>query len=78
MAEEGTKEAKPRKEGKRVKAKKRSVKIHTLYDRSAGLKRRNRSCPKCGEGVFMGQHKDRSTCGRCGYTEFSGKKEKKE
>lgn len=28
------------------------------------------NCPKCGEGVFMAEHKDRRACGKCGYTEF--------
>ena len=27
-------------------------------------------CPKCGPGVFMAAHKDRVSCGKCGYTEF--------
>ncbi|MCL1811226.1 MAG: 30S ribosomal protein S27ae [Methanomassiliicoccaceae archaeon] len=31
-------------------------------------------CPKCGPGIFMAVHKDRVSCGKCGYTEF-GKKE---
>ncbi len=31
---------------------------------------KGKSCPKCGEGVFLAEHKDRSTCGRCKYTEF--------
>ncbi len=31
-------------------------------------------CPKCGPGVFMATHKDRVSCGKCGYTEF-GKKD---
>ena len=30
-------------------------------------------CPKCGPGVFMATHKDRVSCGNCGYTEFSKK-----
>ncbi|HPY59957.1 MAG TPA: 30S ribosomal protein S27ae [Methanospirillum sp.] len=29
-----------------------------------------RYCPRCGPGVFMGEHKDRVSCGKCGYTEF--------
>jgi ubiquitin-small subunit ribosomal protein S27Ae len=33
------------------------------------LKRKNRSCPKCGPGIFMAGHKDRWTCGKCGYME---------
>jgi small subunit ribosomal protein S27Ae len=27
-------------------------------------------CPRCGSGVIMAEHKDRSACGKCGYTEF--------
>ncbi len=34
-----------------------------------GLKRKNRHCPKCGHGTFMAEHKDRRTCGKCGYME---------
>lgn len=30
-------------------------------------------CPKCGPGVFMAEHKDRVSCGHCGYTEFKNK-----
>ena len=30
-------------------------------------------CPKCGPGVFLAQHKDRTSCGKCGYTEFKKK-----
>ena len=29
-----------------------------------------RSCPRCGTGVLLAEHKDRSSCGKCGYTEF--------
>ncbi|RLF28210.1 MAG: 30S ribosomal protein S27ae [Thermoplasmata archaeon] len=36
--------------------------------------RLRRNCPKCGEGVFLAEHKDRLSCGRCGYTEFKSKK----
>jgi small subunit ribosomal protein S27Ae len=34
-----------------------------------GLERKRKFCPKCAEG-FLAQHKDRLTCGKCGYTEF--------
>lgn len=33
------------------------------------LERTRRFCPKCGPGVFMAEHKDRLSCGNCGYTE---------
>ena len=42
------------------------------------LSRLRKSCPKCGQGVFLAQHKGRLTCGKCGYTEFSGKDDAKE
>jgi ubiquitin-small subunit ribosomal protein S27Ae len=28
-------------------------------------------CPKCGPGIFLGKHKDRKSCGKCGYAIFS-------
>ena len=34
------------------------------------LIRTRKTCPKCGPGVFMAEHSDRFTCGKCGYTEF--------
>jgi len=34
--------------------------------------RLRRRCPKCGDGVFLAEHKDRFSCGGCGYTEFKG------
>ena len=29
-----------------------------------------KSCPKCGEGTFLGKHKDRYFCGQCHYLEI--------
>ncbi|MBU0496516.1 MAG: 30S ribosomal protein S27ae [Candidatus Thermoplasmatota archaeon] len=37
------------------------------------LERKRRSCPKCGDGVFLAEHADRVSCGKCGYTEFKTK-----
>jgi small subunit ribosomal protein S27Ae len=34
--------------------------------------RLRRHCPKCGDGVFLADHKDRFSCGSCGYTEYKG------
>lgn len=34
------------------------------------LSRQRRFCPRCGPGVFLAEHKDRFTCGKCSYTEF--------
>ena len=35
--------------------------------------RKKKACPKCGPGVFLAEHKDRVSCGNCGYTEFKAK-----
>jgi small subunit ribosomal protein S27Ae len=50
---------------------------HTLYDVKNGMvDRLRRNCPKCGEGVFLAEHPDRRSCGKCGYTEFKKSKGK--
>lgn len=42
------------------------------------LERKRKHCPKCGPGVFLAEHKNRFSCGKCGYTEFkTGGKSKK-
>ena len=35
--------------------------------------RKNRFCPKCGPGIFLAEHKDRLSCGKCSYTEWKKK-----
>lgn len=43
----------------------------SAYDAGPGtVERKKPVCPKCGPGVFMATHKDRVSCGSCGYTEF--------
>jgi len=41
------------------------------------VERIKRECPRCGKGVFMAEHKDRFTCGKCSYTEFQKEPSKK-
>jgi ubiquitin-small subunit ribosomal protein S27Ae len=38
---------------------------------------KERSCPRCGPGIFLAKGKGRLYCGRCHFTEFE-KREKKE
>ncbi|HJJ99548.1 MAG TPA: 30S ribosomal protein S27ae [Methanocorpusculum sp.] len=54
------------------KAAKESQKRGGLYsvDGQGKATTTHRNCPRCGQGVFMGEHKDRFACGKCGYTEF--------
>ncbi len=55
---------------KKVKGPKRTSSKYKNYEISGNeLKRKNKVCPKCGNGVFMAKHKDRSTCGSCQYME---------
>lgn len=35
------------------------------------LTRLHKVCSRCGKGVFMSEHKNRRTCGKCGLTEFN-------
>lgn len=41
---------------------------YEMYDEEG--ERQGEFCARCGEGVFMADHGDRLSCGRCGYTEF--------
>lgn len=34
-------------------------------------------CPRCGPGIFLSESQNKWFCGRCHYTEFKSKKEKK-
>jgi ubiquitin-small subunit ribosomal protein S27Ae len=44
-----------------------------LYEvKAEGLTRTHRWCPKCGPGIFLAEHSDRRSCGRCGYSESKG------
>ena len=58
------------KEKKKTKPSKR----WNLFQKSGEkLERKNKSCPKCGQGTFMAKHSNRDTCGTCSYTEFTPK-----
>ena len=58
---------------KKEKKKKPGKKRHEFYE---GAKAKNKSCPKCGEGYFLAEHKDRRTCGKCGYVESKAAEKK--
>lgn len=52
--------------GKKTATKKKHYQINTIYE---GGKAKNKTCPKCGKGMFLADHKDRLSCGKCGYME---------
>ena len=35
------------------------------------LERKKVTCPRCGEGVYLAEHKGRKHCGKCGYTKWN-------
>ncbi len=59
---------------KKAKPKnKNPSKKYTQYTVSGDKIEKAPFCPKCGPGVFLAKHKDRKTCGKCGYTIFEKK-----
>jgi small subunit ribosomal protein S27Ae len=36
-------------------------------------KKSKKTCPRCGPGTFLAEHKGRVYCGKCYYTEFTEK-----
>jgi small subunit ribosomal protein S27Ae len=63
-------ERKPREGGKKPVSRKPAYKVSRVYEVTGGsVKKKNKTCPKCGPGTFMASHKDRWTCGKCKYSE---------
>ncbi len=54
------------------KGKTSEVKGVSKYYEVSGdaIKSKKSVCPRCGNGVFLAEHGDRQSCGKCGYTEF--------
>ena len=60
---------------KRQKKNKPTSKKYTKFKIEGDTIVREKSCPRCGPGVFVMNAKDRLYCGKCHYTEFMSKKE---
>jgi small subunit ribosomal protein S27Ae len=56
MAEDKKKAAAPAKKKEKAASKPKAYKA-------------GKSCPRCGAGVRLAEHKDRRSCGKCGYFE---------
>lgn len=51
-----------------------NVQVWKLYKVSGeAVERLKKECQRCGKGYFMAEHKDRLSCGNCGYTTFKSK-----
>ena len=54
-----------------VPKKKEQKGVYTLYKIEENKVSRLRpTCERCGSGYFMANHKDRYTCGHCGFTRY--------
>ncbi len=64
------------KKGKRIRKKSpKSKKSKHYVLEGGGIIKKGKECPKCGSGVFLAEHRNRLTCGKCGYSEIKLKKE---
>jgi small subunit ribosomal protein S27Ae len=71
--EEKKEEVKPQKaeKPKREKKKRQEKGVHAMYKIEGEKATRLRpTCERCGTGYFMGDHKNRYTCGHCGFTRY--------
>ena len=67
---EKPKKAAPKPE-KAEKKKKEEKGVHALYKIEGEKVTRLRPiCERCGPGYFMANHRDRYTCGHCGFTRY--------
>jgi small subunit ribosomal protein S27Ae len=56
--------------GKKTKKNKPTSKKYKMYKIEGDKVIREKSCPRCGVGVFLMKAKNRTYCGKCHYTEF--------
>ena len=56
--------------GKKPKKNKPTSKKYKMYKIDGENITREKSCPRCGSGVFLMKAKDRNYCGKCHFTEF--------
>ena len=59
--------------GKKKTKNKPTSKKYTKYKIEGGKLVREKSCPRCGPGIFLSQGQGRIYCGKCHFTEFDKK-----
>jgi len=62
------------KEGKKPHKNKPTSQKYKCYSIDGQTVKKEKSCPRCGGGIFLAKHKDRLYCGKCHYTEFISSK----
>lgn len=68
------KKSKAAKKGKKPVRNKKTSKKYTKYKIEGDKIIRERSCMRCGPGVFLMNSQGRYYCGKCHYSEFESKK----
>lgn len=58
------------KKGKKKHVNKPTSEKWKHYKIVDGKIQRDKTCPRCGAGIFLAVSKDRMFCGKCKYTEF--------
>lgn len=54
------------------KTKHKKIQVWKKYNvEGSEVKRKGDFCPRCGGGTFLAQHENRTTCGKCGYSEIA-------
>ncbi len=60
--------------GKKEHKNKPTSKKYSKYKIEGSTIKREKTCPRCGPGIFLMTAKDRVYCGKCHYSEFMSKK----
>jgi len=64
--------------GKKKHINKPTSKKYTKYKIEGDKLIKERSCPRCGPGIFLSKGQGRFYCGKCHFTEFPKKEVKEE
>ena len=67
---------KTEKKGKRPHKNQPTSKKYTKYTIDGDKIKRAKSCPRCGQGIFLMDVSNRVYCGKCYYTEFKNVEKK--
>ncbi len=65
------KKKRSQKERPKSKSKHKKVQIWKLYKVEGGkVIRLRKTCPRCGDGTFLAEYKNRVYCGKCGWSQI--------
>ena len=64
------------KQGKKPHKNKPTSKRYTKYKVEGDKITREKTCPRCGPGIFLMNAQGRVYCGKCHYSEFEVKKQR--